>query len=65
MLGRTSKLAIAQIIPKTKNGKPLLKVNDATLEAIVIPIYIAELFNAITVPRIAGFNSEIKAVSEG
>lgn len=49
MIGRTSKLAIAQIVPKEKNGNPLLMASDATPEAIVIPIYMAELFNAITV----------------
>ena len=38
--------------------------SDATPEAIVIPIYMAELFNAITVPRTAGFNSEISAVND-
>ena len=50
MIGRTSKLAIAHIVPKEENGKPLLMAIDATPEAIVIPIYMAELFNAITVP---------------
>ncbi len=64
MIGRTSKLAIAQIVPKEKNGNPLLMASDATPEAIVIPIYMAELFNAITVPRTAGFNSEISAVND-
>ncbi len=64
MIGRTSKLAIAQIVPKRKNGNPLLMASDATPEAIVIPIYMAELFNAIIVPRTAGFNSEISAVND-
>ena len=64
MIGRTSKLAIAQIVPKEENGNPLLMASDAMPEAIVIPIYMAELFNAITVPRTAGFNSEISAVND-
>lgn len=64
MIGRTSKLAITQIVPKEENGNPLLMASDATPEAIVIPIYMAELFNAITVPRTAGFNSEISAVND-
>ena len=64
MIGRTSKLAIAHINPKAENGKSLLTASEATPEAIVIPIYMAELFNAITVPRTAGFNSEISAVNE-